>query len=290
MKKPRPITNILSVTGDHHCGGTTALCPPRVTLDDGAEYVASEIQRWLYEHCWKDYWRQVGLVVDAEKKHATVKHYEVFLGDLTEGNHHGTTQILSGNSAAQAQVVNAIMRVPLALNPDGLIGIRGTEAHVGKSAEGEEKIWDGLARDKRPVVRDLNTGTASWWHFYGYFGRHLVDITHHGRTGLREHTRGGAAVLYAHDILLSYVKRGEIPPDLALRGHYHRFNDSYDACPTRFVQSGAWQLATSHVHKVAPDSLADIGGLICILREEGPPEVRKISYPPARGKIWQAVE
>jgi hypothetical protein len=204
-----------------------------------------------------------------------------------DGNHHHTTQILTGNPTAQAAVVNAAMAVPLALAPDGIIGIRGTEAHVGASGSSEERVFDGLRRDKRPIIADPETGNASWWHFRGELNGTLLDITHHGRTGQREHTRAGAASLHAHDIFTSHCKNGERPPDLALRAHYHRFNDSHDACPTRVITNGAWQLKTAYVHKVAADSMADIGGLIIVLRQGKAPEVTKVHFKAARGPVWR---
>jgi hypothetical protein len=153
----------------------------------------------------------------------------VFNGDLVEGDHHGTSQILSKNPNAQAAVVNAAMAVPLGMKPDRIYIVRGTEAHVGGSASAEERIADGLRRDKRPVEGDTETGTASHWHLRLTIHNTLIDVTHHGRTGQREHTRGSAAVLHAHDVLLSHAKNGDRFPDLCLRGHHHKFNDSGDA-------------------------------------------------------------
>jgi len=115
----------------------------------------------------------------------------------------------------------------------------------------------------------------------------LIDITHHGRTGQREHTRGGAAVLHAHDILLAHAKNGHEAPNLCLRAHYHRFNDSYDSCPVRVVTSGAWQLATGYVKKVAPDTLADVGGLIVTVNPDGY-DVEKVAFQASRGPVWTA--
>jgi hypothetical protein len=85
---------------------------------------------------------------------------------------------------------------------------------------------------------------ASWWHLRMEVNGVLIDVAHHGRTGQREHTRASQAVLHAHDILLSHVKNGDRPPDLCIRGHYHKFNDSHDACPVRVITTGAWQLQT----------------------------------------------
>jgi hypothetical protein len=280
-KSQRPV--VLAFTSDQHCGGTTALCPPRIDLDDGGEYAASKAQRWILQ-CWHDYWTGV-----AKRRSALgADLYAVFGGDLVEGDHHRTTQILSGNLNAQAAVVDAVMAVPLALNPDRLFFVRGTEAHVGNSASTEERIATGLRKDHRPVVGDPETGKASWWHLRMEIHGRLLDVTHHGRTGQREHTRAGAAALHAHDVFLSHAKRGERAPDLCLRAHYHRFNDSHDACPTRVVTSGAWQLKTSHVYKVAADNMADIGGLVVVIHPDGRYDVEKIGFRAERGPVWRA--
>lgn len=283
----QPVTRILTFVADLHCGSTVAVCPPEITMDDGGDYHASKAQRWLYE-CWLDFWARAAARVEEARRLGPTQHYAAFGGDLIEGQHHGTTQILSGNTAAQHQVVNAVLEAPLSLKPTGIVVVRGTEAHAGRSAEGEEKIADGLRRNHDPVIRDPDHKTSSWFHFYGQFGDKMVDIAHQGRTGLREHTRGGAAVLHAHDIVLSYVKGGAVPPALALRGHHHRFNDSYDAAPTRVVTTGAWQLATAYVHKVAADSIADIGGVIVTLRDGQAAQVEKVQYRAERGAIWKA--
>lgn len=276
------MTVVLACVSDVHAGSTVAVCPPRITVDDGGVYEASKAQRWLWQ-CWASYWQRVA-DVSRQPKH---KLYAVFNGDLVEGNHHGTTQIISANPNAQAWVWNAAAQIPLALKPERLWIVRGTEAHVGASASSEERIADGLRRDKRPIVSDDETGTASHWHARMLIHNTLIDVTHHGRTGQREHTRSSAAVLHAHDILLAHVKRGDRPPDLCLRAHYHKFNDSYDACPTRVITTGAWQLATGHAKKVAPDSLADIGGVIVLVTEKGY-EVEKVQFHPQRSTPWQA--
>lgn len=273
---------LVAKTNDHHCGSTVAVCPPEVRLDDGGYYGASPEQLWLWQ-CYGDFWEKV-----AEKREReNAELVAVFNGDLTDGNHHGTTQIMSGNPNAQAAAVNACMKVALDKKPSRIYMVRGTEAHVGPSAAHEERIADGLRRDGRPIVSDPKTGNASWWHCHQTFEGVRVDIAHHGRTGQREHTRGGAAVLHAHDILMSYVKRNDLPPHLALRAHHHRFNDSYDACPVRVITNGAWQLATAYVHRKCTDTLADIGGLL-ITMQDGEYEAEKVHFPPKDGSVWTA--
>ena len=276
-----PTRYVIACVSDIHAGGTTALAPERIALDDGGEYVASKAQRWLWE-CWENTWKRVEEV----RREKPCKFFAIFNGDLVDGYHHGTTEIISANPNPQAAVVNAALAIPLGMQPDHIVVVRGTEAHVGKSASAEERIADGLRRDRRPVIIDPDTKTSSWWHFRAELGGVLIDVTHHGRTGQREHTRGSAAVLHAHDILLAHAKSGDRHPDLCLRGHHHKFNDSGDSCPVRVVTSGAYQLGTSYVKKIAADSMADIGGLVVVI-ENGKANVEKVQFKPNRGAVWR---
>ena len=274
---------LLACVSDVHAGGTTALCPERILLDDGGAYEASKAQRWLMQ-CWQEYWAWVadirtGLGADL---------YVVFNGDAVEGDHHKTTQIMSANPNAQAAAWNAAISIPLALKPKHIVIVRGTEAHVGQSGSAEERIADGLRRDKKPIISEPDTGTASWWHWRAELQGVKLDVTHHGRIGQREHTRASQIVLYAHDIHLAYTKNGERPPDLALRGHNHKVADSFDACKPRVVATGAWQLGTGHVHKVQPDSLADIQG-VAVTIERGDYIVNKKQFHAER-PTWRPSE
>lgn len=273
---------VIAKVSDVHAGGGTALCPKRVPLDDGGTYEASKLQQWEFQ-CWQDYWARVGAVRDE----LDAILITLFNGDLVDGQVRNTPQVVSGNPNAQAAIVNACMAVPLALKPDHIVIVRGTEAHVGQQGSAEERIADGLRRDKRPVVVDPETNTSSWWHWRAEIAGVRLDATHHGRTGLREHTRGSQAVLHAHDILLAHVKAGHPYPQLCFRAHHHKFNDSGDSCPVRVITSGAWQYPTSYVKKVAADSLTDIGGWIVTL-QDGAYDLEKVHFQPKeRGAVWR---
>lgn len=279
-RKPRTIT-LLDVS-DLHCGSTTAICPPRIPLDDGGEYVASKLQLWTWQ-CWLDLVARTA----AARKQSDSELYILLNGDLVDGDHHHTSQIISQNPTIQNAVIAAALKPLIALSPDRIITIRGTEIHTGNSASSEEGIAKGLARDGHPIVSDPDTGAFSWWHFRAELNGMLLDATHHGRTGQREHTRAGAASLHAHDIFMSHAKANQRAPDLCLRAHYHRFNDSYDACPTRVVTSGAFQHKTGYVHKKHADSQADIGGVLVTIPPEGKKyAVEKILYECERGAVW----
>lgn len=273
---------VLAVINDVHAGSTVAVCPPRVELDDGGAYEASKVQLWLWQ-CWHDYWHQVESICEG----TGFPLYIVSNGDLFDGDHHNTSQIISRNPVDWHAVVSACMEYPLSLGPERLFFVRGTEAHTGKSGSLEEGYARRLLADGHPVEGDPDTGTASWWHLRMEIEGVRIDVAHHGRTGMRAHTEGNAANLYAHDILLQHIKEGDPPPHLVLRAHYHRFNDSYDMAPVRVIQNGAWQLATAFGHRVATDKIAHIGGLIVVI-EDGEYEPKKVKFKAKRGPVWVA--
>jgi hypothetical protein len=277
------MTVVIAITSDLHCGSTTGLCPESIQLDDGGEYRASKAQRWMWQG-WKDYWKQVESIRIKEK----AKLYTVFNGDLVDGNHHGTTQILSGNPNGQAAALNAAMTVPLALKPDKIWITRGTDAHVGQSACSEERIADGLRRDKRPVVGDPNTGTASQWHIRMEVEGTRLDFAHHGRVGTRPWTKPNVTANLAFEIFCDHAKDGIPHPHIAVRSHMHQLVDTGSIHPVRLIQTPCWQFGTSFIHRIAPGKLADIGGVIIVLRKGQAPDVRPIMYKPEPTPLWKA--
>lgn len=80
--------------------------------------------------------------------------------------------------------------------------------------------------------------------------------------------------------------QGERHPDLAVRSHMHRYADTYNAYPTRLIQTGAWQLATAYVHKIAPNTLADIGAITIAIRD-GKFEVEPFFLKPKPPAVWR---
>lgn len=272
---------LIAITSDLHAGSTVGLCPERVELDDGGAYEASRAQQWLWG-LWIGYWEWVDNLRYAHDAELWCE----FNGDLVDGNHHGTTQVLSGNPTVQGLVFDACIRVPLALDPQRLFFVRGTSAHTGPSSASEERIALGLKRDGRPVEGDPDTQCASWYHLPMEVEGVRLDFAHHGRGFGRPWTKGTGIGTLAAQIFFEHCNDGVPYPHLAFRSHYHRHNDSGDQYRTRVIQTPAWQLATDYVHKVAAESLADIGGVAVLLRD-GEYEVFKYIHKPSRGTVWR---
>lgn len=263
---------VLAVTSDHHSGSTVALCPPEgVRLDDQGYYKPSKPQLWLWDN-WLDFWTKVR---DAKAK-AKASLVTVFNGDCVDGDHHGTGQIASKNPNAQDYIANKVFAVPMSLKPDHAYMVRGTEAHAGSSGSSEEALAEHIGCE-----RDPNTQLWSHWHLRLRIHGLLVDFQHHGRMGQRPWTQNNVVNLLAAHIWMEHTKAREEPPAIAFRSDRHVFGDSFGGFPVRVIQTPAWQLKTAFAHKVAPESISTIGGIIATIYPDGTYVVKPVLYQAA---------
>jgi hypothetical protein len=275
---------VIAITSDQHARSTVGLCSPKgVALDDGGRYKPSRAQEWLWQ-AWVDGWDRVGEC--AHKHNAPI--WWINNGDLVDGDHHNTYQIVSRNSIQEREIVRDILDIPLLLQPEHIFFVRGTETHVGQGACSEESIARALS-DDWPVAWAHDPHTASWWYLPLECEGVLLDILHHGRTGLRPWTQYNASALLAAQIVMERVSNRERIPDLAIRSHYHRYSDSYEAQRCRVIQTPAFQLATAYVHRRVPESLADIG-MVWLVIDGDQYEVHKHIQRPSRGEAWRVSE
>lgn len=276
MKKSQ--RRVLAVVSDVHAGSTVAVCPTEdIALDDGGSYAPSKAQRWLYEN-WLLFWARVKGLAGTDPIHVLTN------GDLVDGDHHGTHQIISRDPAVQMWILKKLFQPVIDLKPASAVVVRGTEAHVGKGASAEEHFARWLHKEGVTVRQEPGTGMYSWWHYRGGFATTVVDAAHHGRMGSRPWTKGGQAHNLAAQIVMESATRNDPIPHLAFRSHYHTFFDTGRNLPTRLIQTPAWQLHTAYAHKVVPEVLSDIGGVIVVLEPGAEPVVEPVLFRPAKAK------
>lgn len=263
----------LIVVSDLHINSTVALAPPGIALDDGGTYHASKEQHWLWR-CWNDFIDQC--------RGLAGRKIVIFNGDLAELDaKKRSVQLISFNKATIQKLALETIS-PLVDIADGVIVLRGTAAHVGKSAWIEEAI----ANDLEHTIRH-SPEIASWQHFRGVADGVRLDIAHHASMGSLPWTRANAANSLAAKILQLYAARIKQPaPDIALRSHNHLKADSYDNFPTRVIFTPCWTLATEFSYRVGRENdVADIGGTI-IHCDGGNYSVEKVDYPLETKRIW----
>jgi hypothetical protein len=179
-------------------------------MDDGGTYKPSDFQRKLWRY-WREFWDE--FVPEATRR----EPYAVIVnGDAREGVHHKATTPISHNEEDQEEIAYKILR-PLVDKCKGrFFMIRGTEAHVGQSAVGEERLA------KRLGSIPNKDGQYSRYELWKYCGPKLGHFLHHvGTTGSNAYE----STAIHKELVESYIEAARWkrrPPDFIGRAHRHR--------------------------------------------------------------------
>jgi len=251
----------LVIVSDLHVGCRVGLMPPDgFSLDDGGVYTPGRVQAELWKY-WEEFW---GVFVPEATQGG---EYDVcFNGDALDGVHHGSTSQWSHNMEDQRRCAEQILR-PVVDAARHYYHIRGTEAHVGSSAQDEE----ALARKLHaiPNADGMHARYDLWIRVCGCLGH----ILHHiGATGSQAYE----ATAVHKELVEEYAEAArwdEPVPDFIIRSHRHRHIMS--SIPTRrgvsiSAVTPCWQGKTPFVWKIPGGrlSLPQWGGLV-VRRNKG---------------------
>lgn len=263
--------SVLAVIADTHFGSNTSVSPLKFEVHNRSTLEAqvteaNKLQRWLYG-CWTDYWEFIDSLVGKgkKKKRLIVAH----LGDVCDGNHHGSTQIVQ---EVGDQVKIALdMLAPIREKASTFVGILGTmPSHAGMDHVTETQVYRELDADfiEQTITLDID---GKW-----------IDLAHHGRAGLRPWTSSAASL--GAEVMLDYAMQGKSLPDYVFRADRHIFDDSGMKFPnTRVIQVSSWQLKTSFGWRVSSNTTrSDIGGIAVKNGEIDLSRSRYVGQPDAR--------
>ena len=140
------MTTVIAAVGDTHCGSTVGLCPPIYELNGQGHREANTIQKWLWRS-WIDYWHRIDALVEQHNADLWV----VLNGDIVEGVHHGTTQVVSLRVDDMMNIALSVLE-PRVRKAKHLFVTKGTEAHVGAGAGGHQGRAVVARRDPAQVL------------------------------------------------------------------------------------------------------------------------------------------
>lgn len=259
---------VIAATSDHHINATIAVCKPFVTLEEGNPYHNSVVQNWLWS-CQQDFNERIRRAI------VGATFYDIYVGDVAELDAKDRTNELITRNTAIAREIATETTAERRGMADRVFVVRGTGAHVGRSAEHEEALAYDWGAEKCP-----DTGRHSWKALRLEVDGVVMEFEHHPA---RRTARAQADYL-----TLKRAKHGHRVPRLAVYGHYHTFDDSdghVPICRTMFLP--AWCVATEHVFRIGRGTdIADIGGLIITI-EDGRLDVEPVIYHPALSAAWR---
>ena len=256
-----PPNNIVCIS-DLHSGCRLALCPRTgVPLDDGGIYMPSPLQLKMVD-MWDEFWDE--WVPEATKGE---KFDLVINGDAIEGDHHHARTPFSTNPVDQCRCARLLLEPKLeAARKKGKLGrlfmVRGTEAHVGRSASEEEVLGQQLH-----AVQNKEGQYVRWDLWLKVGDDKLVHFLHHvGTTSSQsyESTAIGKELVEEYNEAARWHRK---IPDCVVRSHRHR---NYQVTiPTGrgngiAVVTPAWQAKTAFTWKIAGGRLStpQFGGIL----------------------------
>ena len=206
----------------------------------------NSLQEWTWR-CWEDFWTRF------HKRRKGEPYILVAMGDLIEGHHHRTIQVMDFDSAPQNEAARVAFE-PHVEQAEKFYVVIGTECHV-HSAEGT--LGRILGAEKHP-----DTGASAAHQWLIDIGGTLCAFQHHMPTTSRKYLEAGSLSIMLGNLQLNDARAGYQVPRVAFFGHRHVpgfYTDGDGAC----IVTPSWQGLTSHGHKVASTSRTVIGGTVC---------------------------
>jgi hypothetical protein len=249
--QPRSIV----VVGDLHAGCRMGLHPDRpVTLQGGMESHASPLQSKVWSH-WRHFHDVFVPGVTKGEPHILVVN-----GDALDGRHHGSTTQISQNLADQQTIAEGCLRLEVE-KAHTYYHIAGTEAHVGPSAEDEERLAKALGA--KPDTEGQHARPFLWLDLLG----HLIHVAHHvGGTSARAYEMTAPHREYV-EFCADAGQWGRPAPQLIVRSHRHRYCKPTGAGlngESGCVVVPGFQLKTPFVHRLMGGRASEpqIGGVV----------------------------
>jgi hypothetical protein len=219
----------------------------------------SKLQREIHG-AWRKFWDE--WVPEASRDEDYVL---VINGDAIDGKHHNSTTQISQNMSDQKKICEAILK-PVLRNKHckALYWIRGTEAHVGPSAENEEDLANLLGATKNS--QGQFSSYTMWLRLGGPKGC-LTHCAHHIGTTGSAHFESSAVM---GEMAAMFGESGRwlrSCPDITVRSHRHRYIEVRSPSARGYtigVVTPGWQGPTPFSRKVAGGRISEpqIGGIM----------------------------
>ena len=240
MKPIKSKSRIIVLLSDLHIGSVVGLWPSDFVSTEGVPIGQNAFQKWLWA-CWEDCHELIAKTVGDEP-------YELVInGDLVEGIHHRTTQVMSADIGDQSSAVIQILE-PVTSKAAGVHIIKGTECHTRND---EIRLGKVLGASKNP-----ENGQNAWDNLDIEINGTLINFAHHISATSRPYLEAGAHSIALGVITHTRSRVGKRVPSVICRAHRHRHGIWTDGNQASLI-TGAWQGLTRHGYKVVPDAISE---------------------------------
>jgi predicted phosphodiesterase len=234
-KRKQDPARLLVVLSDMHVGSTVGLWPPGFVSTEGFPIGQNLFQEWLWE-CWE---HCKGWIKETTGGAA----YDLLLnGDLVEGIHHRTTQVMSADVGDQSAAVLACLQ-DLCAAAARVWVVKGTEVHTRND---EIRLGHVLGGQRDPA-----TGQHAFDRLETTVHGTRIAACHHIGATSRPYLEASQHSIHLGVEAIEAARDGRQPPQIIIRGHRHRHGVWTDG-DFMSITTGAWQGRTRYGHKAVP--------------------------------------
>jgi len=253
-KKPSNEIKRIVVISDTHFGSDVGLLPPGVFNHKGLEFHLSPLQQWLWDR-WLDATQKWLPTILGDDPWALVIN-----GDITEGSHHGTTELVSGDVDTH-QDISEIALAPLAEAATKTFVVEGTDVHTRGFERG---IGKALKAQRNP-----QTHSHCFPQLFLECGGILCSFKHHITTALRPWTESGSYAAALTKEQADAAKYNHRIPRVVVRSHRH-ITGAWRTTGGLLVCTPPWQAMTRYARKVTQGHVTPVGLIVLDFADADP--------------------
>jgi hypothetical protein len=258
---------------DLHVGSTMGLCTDQTIVTDGGSYSPNKFQVTSRKY-WIDFWTTFVPEVTRGIKKIILE----INGDVLDGVHHNSVNILSNSWAVQENAAIQVLQEIHDLCPkkiNEIYFVKGTEVHAGPNGESEERIAKAIGA----VPND--TGEYASYQWWLTADDVPFQFAHHIGVTSSAAYESSAPMREMVAALVEASQWGASVPRVIVRSHRHRFIEV--PIPSihgriRCVITPGWQLRTPFVERIDRMRMPHIGGVVFRVEGEQCQVIEKI-YP-----------
>ena len=255
---------LFAFIADPHAGSTCALLPPGFKTLEDETIGQNALQRWLWA-CWVDAQAWLAGIIGKDP------YALVLLGDLIEGDHHHSKQIISPDTKDHVNCAIELLD-PLVRRATKTYVVRGTECHTNNS---EVTVAKALGCEHNPEL-----GIPAWDRLTADVKGVRCVFRHHIGSSIRRNLRATQLSVQLAEEQLEAANNGEPIPRVVGCAHRH-FESKYEDDNGLIFVAQPWQVLTRFGHRIASSSRSKPGIYVLDFRDTGHgmlPIVHKRTY------------
>lgn len=224
------------IVSDLHLGSDCAIMRPGFVTEEGNEIGVNLVQEW--------FWMQMqDLLAQAIKRAAGRKYVLILNGDLIEGNHHRTKEILMVDEFEHARAAIYTIK-PLVKNASHVFITEGTECHTGNL---ERYIGKEIG------ANPTKGGKYAWPILNIKIHGSMGSVRHHMPTTSRAWLTASQYSIQSTNAQIEAVRAHRDVPVWFAGAHRHKQGVFFDG-DIVFAVTPSWQALTRFGRKVVPDA------------------------------------